>query len=155
MSQAVFNRYEKKYILPKEIYFELREKIQDRMVEDEYGLSTICNIYYDTADKELIRKSIDKPVYKEKLRIRSYGVPKETSKVFVEIKKKYNKIVNKRRISMPLNAAYRLVEEKDIEAFQGEDYQDKQILAELAFFLGKYEQDNNPENGAELPKPSG
>ncbi|MBO4235649.1 MAG: polyphosphate polymerase domain-containing protein [Firmicutes bacterium] len=139
MSQAVFNRYEKKYILPKEIYFELREKIKDRMVEDEYGLSTICNIYYDTADKELIRKSIDKPVYKEKLRIRSYGVPSETSKVFVEIKKKYNKIVNKRRISMPLDVAYRLVEEKDIDAFKGEDYQDKQILAELAFFLDKYD----------------
>ena len=138
MSQSVFNRYEKKYVIPKEIYFELREKIKDKMVEDEYGLSTICNIYYDTNNKELIRRSIDKPTYKEKLRIRSYGVPNEDTKVFIEIKKKYNKVVNKRRISLPLNSAYDLVERKIVPELQTDDYQNKQILSELEFFLNKY-----------------
>ena len=137
MSQSVFNRYEKKYILPKEIYFELRERIKDKMIEDEYGLSTICNIYYDTYNKELIRKSIDKPIYKEKLRIRSYGVPKDDSKVFVEIKKKYNKVVNKRRICLKLNDAYNLVENNILPEIK-DDYQNKQILSELQFFLKQY-----------------
>ena len=127
MAQTVFNRYEKKYILPKEIYFELRERIQDKMIEDEYGLSTICNIYYDTSNKELIRKSIDKPIYKEKLRIRSYGVPKRNSKVFVEIKKKYNKVVNKRRISLKLSDAYNLVENNVLPEIK-DDYQNKQVF---------------------------
>ena len=138
MAQTVFNRYEKKYILPKEIYFELRERIQDKMIEDEYGLSTICNIYYDTSNKELIRKSIDKPIYKEKLRIRSYGVPKRNSKVFVEIKKKYNKVVNKRRISLKLSDAYNLVENNVLPEIK-DDYQNKQILSELEFFINQYD----------------
>ena len=139
MSQSVFNRYEKKYIIPKEIYFDLRDRIKERMIEDEYGLSTICNIYYDTNNKELIRKSIDKPIYKEKLRIRSYGVPNQEDKVFIEIKKKYNKIVNKRRIALPLNSAYDLVERKIIPEIQDDEYQSKQILSELEFFLNQYD----------------
>ena len=138
MAKTVFNRYEKKYIIPKEIYLELRERIKDRIVEDEYGLSTICNIYYDTYDKGLIRKSIDKPIYKEKLRIRSYGVPNQDSKVFVEIKKKYNKVVNKRRISLKLSDAYDLVE-KGVLPEINDDYHNRQILSELEFFLKQYE----------------
>ena len=133
MSQSVFNRYEKKYVIPKEIYFELREKIKDKMVEDEYGLSTICNIYYDTNNKELIRRSIDKPTYKEKLRIRSYGVPNEDTKVFIEIKKKYNKVVNKRRISLPLNSAYDLVERKIVPELQTDDYQTDFVRVRVLF----------------------
>ena len=139
MAQSVFNRIEKKYILPKEIYLELRERIKDRMIEDEYGLSTICNIYYDTENKSLIRRSIDKPIYKEKLRLRSYGIPNGDSKVFIEIKKKYNKIVNKRRISLKLNEAYDLIENKIMPDVDDNDYQKKQILAELSFFLEQYD----------------
>lgn len=138
MSNAVFNRYEKKYILPKEIYLEIRERIQERCYEDEYGWSTICNIYYDTPNKELIRKSIEKPKYKEKLRIRSYGIPDENTKVFVEIKKKYNKVVNKRRISLLLGDAYNLVEHGILPEIDPEHYQQRQILAELDFFRKQY-----------------
>lgn len=82
MAQTVFNRYEKKYLMPESIYFELRDRLKAYMQEDSYGLHTICNIYYDTADSYLIRKSIEKPVYKEKLRLRSYGVPTLDSDVF-------------------------------------------------------------------------
>lgn len=68
--------------------------------KDAYGAYTICNIYYDTGDWRLIRKSLEKTVYKEKLRIRSYGVPTGDDKVFVELKKKYDGVVYKRRIAM-------------------------------------------------------
>ena len=69
------------------------------MKKDAYGAYTICNIYYDTGDWRLIRKSLEKPVHKEKLRVRSYGVPTGDDKVFVELKK-YDGVVYKRRIAM-------------------------------------------------------
>ena len=78
------------------------------MVEDKYARSLINNIYYDTPDFLLIRRSIAKPVYKEKLRVRSYGVPGKDDKVFVEIKKKYKKVVadDCASIAGPFGAGY-------------------------------------------------
>ena len=79
------------------------------MVPDEHGESTICNIYYDTADYRLIRASLEKPAYKEKLRLRSYGVTEPGGEVFLELKKKYKGIVYKRRITLPEDAAGNLL----------------------------------------------
>lgn len=132
MAQTVFNRYEKKYLIPEDIYFELRQKLKPYMQEDQYGLHTICNIYYETPDSELIRRSIEKPVYKEKLRLRSYGIPTMDSKVFLEIKKKYKDIVNKRRIRLTLQEAYDYLEHGVRPA------KDSQILREIDFFLKRY-----------------
>lgn len=132
MAQAVFNRYEKKYLIPEEIYLELRSRLRPYMQEDQYGLHTICNIYYDTPDSYLIRHSIEKPVYKEKLRLRSYGIPTLQSTVFLEIKKKYRKVVNKRRIQLTLQEAYDYVE-RGIRP-----QTDSQILHEIDFFLSRY-----------------
>lgn len=132
MAQTVFNRYEKKYLIPEDIYTELRCRLKPYMKEDQYGLHTICNIYYDTPQYDLIRRSIEKPVYKEKLRLRSYGIPKLDSKVFLEIKKKYCKVVNKRRISLTLQEAYDYVE-RGIRPNA-----DSQILREIDFFLERY-----------------
>lgn len=68
---------------------------------DKYGITSICNIYFDTDNSELIRTSIEKPLYKEKLRLRSYGTPNsDESKVFLEIKKKFDGVVYKRRAAM-------------------------------------------------------
>ena len=75
------------------------ERMTPYMKKDAYGEYTICNIYYDTDDYRLIRASLEKPVYKEKLRVRSYGVPQEDGKVFVELKKKFDGVVYKRRIT--------------------------------------------------------
>lgn len=75
------------------------------MEPDAFGAYTICNIYYDTADYRLIRASLDKPVYKEKLRLRSYGTPGENDRVFIELKKKFDGVVYKRRTAMPLAQA--------------------------------------------------
>lgn len=132
MAQIVFNRYEKKYLMPEIVYQELRQRLEPRMNEDEYGLHTICNIYYDTHESDLIRRSIEKPVYKEKLRLRSYGIPEMDSTVFLEIKKKYKKVVNKRRIPLTLQEAYDYVE-KGIRP-----QKDSQILREIDFFLQRY-----------------
>ena len=87
--QMTFKRYEKKYLLSQKQYETLRALTEKRLIPDEYGEKTICNIYFDTPSARIIRASIEKPIYKEKLRLRSYGVPSPDSVVFVELKKKY------------------------------------------------------------------
>lgn len=71
--------------------------LSDKVEKDVVYKSTIYNVYYDTDNFELIRKSIEKPIYKEKLRIHSYNKPTLDSSVYVELKKKYDHIVYKRR----------------------------------------------------------
>lgn len=77
------------------------------MRPDIYGESTVCSVYYDTPDFRLIRASLEKPVYKEKLRLRSYGPAQADQPVFLELKKKYDGVVYKRRICLPLYEAVR------------------------------------------------
>ena len=98
----LFKRIEKKYLLSGKKYDQLMTALADYIEPDEYPHSTICSMYYDTPDFKLIRASIETPLYREKLRIRSYGVPTRDSKVFVEVKKKYDGVVYKRRLKMEL-----------------------------------------------------
>ncbi len=128
-SNNIFERVEKKYLLTVMKYELLRERLLPYMEMDQYGLHTICNIYYDTEDYELVRTSIEGPVYKEKLRLRSYGVPDNDSPVFLEIKKKYKGIVYKRRVSMTLEESVRYLNHGIKPA------SDSQILREIDYFL--------------------
>ncbi|MBQ0042714.1 MAG: polyphosphate polymerase domain-containing protein [Lachnospiraceae bacterium] len=139
MSDSCFERYEKKYLLTKEEYEQVMSSLQNHMKVDQYGLSTICNIYYDTLNYRLIRESIEKPVYKEKLRLRCYGVPKQDTVSYVEIKKKYEGIVYKRRISLPYSEAYKWLsgDEKDIN-LSDESGNRHQIEKEIAYFKEFY-----------------
>lgn len=103
--QTVFRRYELKYLLTREQKARLMDAMQPHMRLDDYGRTSIRNIYYDTPDHLLIRRSIEKPVYKEKLRLRSYGRVEADGAVFVELKKKYESVVYKRRILLPERTA--------------------------------------------------
>lgn len=128
--QTVFKRYEKKYFLTREQEAEFLKRIEGKMKLDKYGEHTICNIYFDTPNFDLARRSIEKPVYKEKLRLRSYGVPNSPDyKVFVELKKKYDGVVYKRREQMTLEEA------EDYLYEGGHPEKDSQILRELDWFL--------------------
>lgn len=138
MAQTVFNRYEKKYVLTPEQYGRLTDALRGHMEIDEYGKHTIYNLYYDTVNYGLVRRSIEKPVYKEKLRIRSYGAPREDSEVFVEIKKKYKGVVNKRRVAMTLRQAYNYVERNIRPVLEHPTETDAQNLKELDYFLQRY-----------------
>lgn len=129
---TVFKRYEKKYFLEGGQYQRFLEMAEQYMQVDEYGKSTICNLYLDTADFELIRNSIEKPVYKEKLRLRSYGVPKPGDTVFLELKKKYKGVVYKRRIALSLEEAYRSIQAGAVDGSRG------QIGREINYFLEMY-----------------
>ena len=103
--QNSFRRCEKKYLLTQEQYRAVRLGMAPYMRRDEHPRYSIGNIYYDTEHYDLIRASLEKPVYKEKLRMRSYGVPGSGDSVFVEIKKKYDGVVYKRRVTMALRDA--------------------------------------------------
>ncbi len=101
-TRLLFQRYEKKYLLSEAQYEQVIKALQGRMVPDEHANYSIKNIYFDTADYGLIRASIDGKNYKEKLRLRAYGTwsREKDDKVFLEIKKKYDGVVYKRRVVM-------------------------------------------------------
>ena len=101
----VFQRIEVKYLLDDTQYTELRKRLEGMAAVDSYGKTSILNIYFDTPDYKLIERSLEKPVYKEKLRLRTYGVADDDTNAFIEIKKKYKGVVYKRRISMPYSQA--------------------------------------------------
>lgn len=126
-----FRRVEKKYILTEKQYLFFKEAIKDKMIEDEHGKSTICNLYFDTEQYDLIRHSITKPVYKDKVRLRSYNIPNKDSNVFLEIKRKYKGVVSKRRIGITLNNFY--------EYLNNNDYiEENQIKKELDYYFNHY-----------------
>ena len=102
---ASFMRYEIKYMLSTDQKQRLLDIMKDYMRPDDFGHTEIRNIYYDTPDFRLVRRSREKPVYKEKLRLRTYGIAKADTNAFIEIKKKYKGVVYKRRINMPYKEA--------------------------------------------------
>lgn len=129
----IFERKEQKYLLSKQQYRYLREALLLYMQIDQYGLHTICNIYYDTENYELARRSIEKPVYKEKFRIRSYGIPSLEDIVFLELKKKWEGTVYKRRIGMKLKEAIYYLKDNTKVKDKG------QILEEIDYFFKFYQ----------------
>lgn len=128
---SIFKRYELKYILSIEQYRLIKSEMEQYMRGDKYGESDICNLYCDTPNFLLVRRSVEKPFYKEKLRIRSYGVARKGGKVFVEIKKKYDSVVYKRRIATDEEAAFGML--------SGDTTNESQIGKEIAYFAKLYE----------------
>lgn len=98
MAITVMKRVEMKYLLDAEQTEYLRERLKGHMEEDQYGKTSIASLYYDTPTYRLIRASIEKPEFKEKIRLRSYGIATESSPVFLELKRKAYGIVYKRRV---------------------------------------------------------
>lgn len=129
---SVFQRVEKKYQMTQEQYHTFLECIQDYMHVDQFGLHTIHNIYFDTPNYELIRNSLEKPKYKEKFRVRGYGEILDQSPVFLEIKKKYQGIVYKRRTCMTYQEAKKYL--------NGEPLTENcdQVMREIDYFFRFY-----------------
>ena len=132
MQGNTFERFEEKYLLSTPQYQAIMAGLRGRMQPDIFGRSTVSSIYYDTPDYRLIRTSLDKPDYKEKLRVRVYGTPTAESKAFVELKKKVDGIVYKRRVEMSIAQANLLLSGKRTE-------QDTQITRELQYFVRFYQ----------------
>ena len=129
--QDSFKRCEKKYLLTEEQYLAVRLGMASFMKPDAYPSYSVSNVYYDTDRYDLIRGSLEKPIYKEKLRLRSYGVPGSCDEVFIEIKKKFDDVVYKRRITMNMrDAALYLSGERKGDG--------SQIGREIDWFIGFY-----------------
>ena len=129
---VTFKRYEKKYLLNPYQYSALKAEIDKHFIPDKYGETKICNLYLDTDDYVLIRRSIDKPVFKEKLRLRTYGIANDSSTAFLEIKRKFNSIVYKRRIHNDYNFLLNYVCGKN------NDLGDGQIAKEINYMFNFY-----------------
>ncbi len=126
-----FKRKELKYIITNEQRQAFIQDISEHIQNDEFSEYTICNVYYDTPDSRLVRRSNEKPVYKEKMRVRSYGKTEDSTQVFIELKKKYQGIVYKRRIKMPMDEAFAYI--------SGQSSRTGQIEEEINYFIETYE----------------
>ena len=130
--QMTFKRYELKFMLTQSQKQALLQVMEPYMALDQYGRTTIQNLYYDTDSFRLVRSSMERPEYKEKLRVRSYGTAREGGRVFVELKKKYDHVVYKRRLTLP---------EPDAMAWLAGDKSaapDSQIGREIDYFCAFY-----------------
>lgn len=130
--QEIFKRYEKKYLLDEKSFRIISRGLEGKMRPDQYGECVIRSLYFDTPDRRLIRASLEKPVYKEKLRLRGYGSPGKQDAVFVELKKKYKGVVYKRRVDMALCEAEDYLINKKGAAIPS------QITSEIDWFLSFY-----------------
>lgn len=138
MAIKSFKRFEKKFILNESQYKSLLKIICEYMNPDKYCKNgnnySIYSIYYDTYDNQVIRHSINKPYYKEKLRLRSYKSSiNENDKVFLELKKKINGIVNKRRATLTLEEAEMFLNHR--KRPDSMDYLNRQVLDEIEYYL--------------------
>lgn len=106
MSTLIFRRYEQKYLVTESEYKKIIELSNGKIKKDKYFDYYINSIYFDTDNYDLISKSLDKPNYKDKIRLRCYNMPNVDTNVFLENKKKYNSIVTKRRIEIKLKDFY-------------------------------------------------
>lgn len=140
MAIEVFNRQECKFLIHKSIYKDIENRILKYMELDDYNKEkefyTISNIYYDTEDNYLIRTSLCKPTYKEKLRLRAYGIPKGEDKVFLEVKKKVNGFGNKRRTKLELQEAYEFFSTGKKPEIK--NYMNKQVINEVEYIFKTY-----------------
>lgn len=140
MAIEVFNRYETKYLMDTAAFHNIYERLLEYMEPDEHNKNDDCyaisNLYYDTEHHSLIRASLSKPKYREKLRIRAYGTPSPDGKVYLELKKKVFGLVNKRRTALRLPEAYAFAATGQPPELQ--PYMNKQVVRELEYFIGRY-----------------
>ena len=131
-TSMVFERHEKKYLITEEVYQSLLKRLEEYMHPDQFGLHTICSLYLDSDDYILANRSMGKPDYKEKLRLRSYGLPQPDTTVYLELKKKLMGVTYKRRIPLSYEAAERYMLNGDTSEERS------QIMQEIDYFFHLY-----------------
>ncbi len=136
MIQRVFRRTETKYLLSEQECKQLLELVEPYLVKDQHFKNTNCSLYFDDANNLLAIRSLEKPLYKEKVRLRSYGVPTLEDTVFLEIKKKFNGVGGKRRVPIKLKDFYAWQQNKMRRPISPENMQ---ISEELRFLFEEYE----------------
>ncbi len=147
---SVFKRTEKKYCLNAKQYRAAIACISHHMQPDVYAQTVVNSLYFDTPDSQLIRRSLEKPIYKEKFRVRFYGEVQTTTnecggatanpdQVFIELKKKYKGVVYKRRLALAPSVAREFLQGGRIESTHPLSQQEKQVAMEIQAFLNRWE----------------
>ncbi len=131
MNEFIFRRVEQKYLITEVQYKELMKLITKNIEKDEYYKSKICSIYFDDKNNNILINSLEKPTFKEKIRLRSYDVPDKNSNVYLEIKEKYKGTVGKRRSKLTLDEYYKFIDKK-LEC-------KTQIMKEIKYYFDLYE----------------
>ena len=131
MAITIIDRMEQKYFISSEKYNKLMSLINDKLVKDKYFDERIYNVYFDNDEYDLIIKSLDKPVYKEKIRLRSYSKANLNTRVFLEVKKKFDGHGNKRRVDINYLEAKNYIDKNIIPDTN------KQIMMELDYIFKK------------------
>ena len=130
---VVMKRYEMKYMMNPEQTAYFKEKVKGHMEIDSFGLSSIASLYYDTPNYRLIRTSVEKPEFKEKVRLRSYGIATEDSPVYLELKRKAYGIVYKRRVQTTIPLVHKFFN------YEGDICAGGQINREITAFRDYYQ----------------
>ena len=141
MAENTFRRMEKKILLPSSDVPDLIERLNERMEPDPHNADgkpyMLCNLYFDDHARHVIRTSVERPFYKEKLRLRSYGTPNDQSPVFLELKKKTGGVGTKRRAKLPMAVAANYLETGIHPS--GISYIDEQVLKEIDYYRSHHE----------------
>lgn len=141
MNAQTFNRIENKYIINQKQYNIIKNVLDLHYLQkegiDQYETYPVSNIYYDTDDNLIIKKSVSKPFFKQKLRLRAYGHVEDESMIFLELKRKYDGYVNKRRTMISVDEAYHLINFHILPEIK--DYHNLQVLKEILFYINQYD----------------
>jgi len=143
--QAIFKRNEEKYLMTQTQANQLINAMSNHMKPDDFGTYWVQNLYFDTENWDIINNSMEKPFYKEKVRLRCYGMPEAADFFFLEIKKKYSGVVYKRRLSITpadiMNHSLEEVLSKDNSQIAKElKYHIQKMGVKEKFFLAYYRQ---------------
>src|SRR5699024_2829287 len=136
MAIETFKRREQKYLITMERYDALIKKISPYMRPDRFGEDgkyTVTSLYFESKDREIYYETKNKLKYRQKLRLRVYDEADLDSTAFFEVKQKHKKVVNKRRMLLPLSEAYRYISSVD-EGFEAIETSNQQVLREIDYF---------------------
>lgn len=130
--ENIFQRYEKKFLMTREQFLYWNQVLEEQFQLDEYGQYTVASTYYDTPGFQVIQQSLDKPSFREKLRLRSYGATEDKDTVYLELKKKVRGVSYKRRAPLTLAEAEKYMSQRVIPR------ESNQILREVDWYLSQY-----------------
>jgi hypothetical protein len=137
----IFKRKEQKYLITSDQYFLLLEHILPYMRPDRFGLDgryTITSLYFDSDDHKIYFETKNKLKFRQKLRLRVYDEADLASTAFFEVKQKHKKVVNKRRMLLPLEEAYRYLNENPALPLEHYNTSNPQVFREIDYFLKLY-----------------
>ncbi|PAV30485.1 VTC domain-containing protein [Virgibacillus profundi] len=143
MAIEIFRRREQKYLITKEQYQELIMQIAPYMRSDKFGIDgryTVSTLYFESSDHKIYFETKNKLKYRQKLRLRVYNDTDLNSTAFFEVKQKHKKVVNKRRMLIPLHEAYRYLDEKE-DSLDYYETSNPQVLKEIDYFRKLYQLD--------------